>query len=151
MQAKPNLFKIELITFPPFKEAISCRWTDHALPTIMYSEGGLLGPDVLAPLARILMSRGQWHDAAALLISGLSRGYVEGVAYGPVLAYYFGHAKTLMPQDAAHTKNMHKASVLMAFCFRCGCFVHSKVLLMLPQILLISTTTTGLRETRSAT
>ena len=104
----------------------------------MWSNGGLLSPNILAPLAWSLMGRGQWHDGAALLLSGLSRGFAEGIAYGQALAFYLLHAKTLLPQDAAHIHNMHRASILMAFCLRCGPFVHIKVLLMLfmlPQIL----------------
>ena len=97
----------------------------------MWSEGGLLNPDTLARLASTLMSGGQWHVAVALLLSGLSRGFGEGVAYGPPLAFYLSQAKTLMPQDAAHTYSMHRASILMAFCLRYGGFVHSQVLLML--------------------
>lgn len=131
MQARPNLFKIEIETFPPFTEAMSCGWFDHAVPASMCSEAGLLGSDILARVAISLMSREQWHDAAALLLSGLSRGFVEGIAYGYPLAFYLSHAKTLMTQDAAHTHNMHRASLLMAFCLRCGRVVHSEVLLML--------------------
>lgn len=49
----------------------------------MWSEGGLLTSDTLARLALSLMNRGQWHDGAALLLSGLSRGVSEGIVYGP--------------------------------------------------------------------